>query len=437
MDDLLKQRFRIITDFKSKFNTPEIKEECERELTSILESDEISIHCLNLMIESISQYCIQKQKLINKLHKELLQKDLQVINDLLGSFDVVSLSKSKKRKLRFTQQFLLDKGISHCTILTGLQRLWIEKLSEHIARNVTDITTTEDYKRYGLIPGQHLFYYGAFTGTVTGIHSFATHHFVYVGKGLILEVGTDLVKGCLDVDTMPKLQPKTLIQKLLNPRSYKNLMSYFGLSTITNAVKWAEMYGQRSFYIYDYPNDKNIDVIVRRLQRGEELIGKWNYSLFLVSNNCENAANYISLGRSISSQACLSDMLSSSLQSIISKVPFMSSEQKQIVETGILSPITFEHELKYLTDIPTCDKHNSYANRYVTKKNYICEGLPTFLRDEYGAIIESSCRVDPNTCATCPKDFEDEVNPDEGSYKVCKLGKSKKGKTFEKWQFMY
>lgn len=430
MTDLLKQRFRIITDFKSKFDTPEIKAESEGELNKILSKEIVSIECLNLMVESISRYCVQDEKYINKEHKKVLEKDLEVINEFLGSYKTLK----QKKDVSFKKETLLEKGISLCTILTGFQRLWIEQWSKHLAQNVSDITDTDDYKRYRLIPGQHLFYYGAFTGTVTGKHSFATHHFVYVGKGLILEVGTDLVKGCLDVHTNPRIQPQTLLEKFTNPRSYKNLMSYFGLSTIVNAVKWAEKYGQNSFYIYEYPNDKNIDVIVRRLQRGEELIGKWMYSLFLLSNNCENAANYISVGKSLSTQACLGDMIANALQNIMSKVPFMSSTQKEIVEEGFFSPLAFETELKFMTDIPTCDKMNSYADRYISNNSHICIGSPDVDQDiETGDIIDSKCKIDKSTCETCIKEYDD-IDPFKQSSKVCRHKKSKKkGKMYVYW----
>lgn len=422
MSDLLEQRFSIIINVARRFLKEEIKYECETELNTILNTTKISVYCMTLMVESISRYISQPPELVDPEHKRALEKDLEIINRLLAQ--------KKSAKAIFERSDLKAQGISDCTILTGLQKLWVKNYIKY----VNDLRGfeksykgTADYKRYGLIPGQHLFYYGAFTGTVTGFYSPATHHFVYIGKGLIVEVGTDLIPGCLDIHEKTTEKPKSLKERIFEKPGYKKAMSYFGISTLQSAVRWAQSYGQTDFFLYRFPNDNSLDVIMKRLERASELIGKWKYSLLRVSNNCENAATYISHGTSLSSQACFSDMFVNSLQSVMTQIPFMTARQRRRVQSGFLSPFTFEHELKFSTDIPRCDKNDSFANRYISKKNYVCKGLPiTVVTPDSSAFdqsqqVERYCNVDRDTCTTCAEGFTDDVDLDARSQKICKV----------------
>lgn len=430
----LDQRFRIISDFNAKFNTPEIIKESDDELQKILSQETITPECLELMIEYIALYNSREDKFKNEKHTKVLQKDLEILN---------AVKEIEDREI--TKQLLLDLGVSLCTILTGFQKKWINQWSEEISQYKNKyIEKSPDYKRYNLLPGQHMFYYGAFTGIYTKKLSPATHHFVYLGKGLIIEVGTDKITGCLDTDIVPKKEKeeeekedslwergKKWVSSLsYDPRmTYKPKMSYFGISTLPNAAIWATKYGQSAFFVYEYPNDASKKIMRSRLERGRKIIGKWMYSLLFLSNNCENAASYVSHGISKSTQACVSDMLFNSIQSIVnlpsSVVNLIGGNPTSVVNTGVFTSRNSEEDLKFSAEIPTCNSSGSYSPRFVTKKNYICKGLP-YITGDITSDWQTDCKIDLSTCQRCEKEqlYEDEVT-DNKPKKICEKSRTK------------
>lgn len=399
------------------FRTRKVREEVTQTLQAVF-TQVIDKQCFKLMLEYIDTYLGQKNpNLIREDHKAVLINDRSILDDIMKK----STRRSARGAVRFSNksaQELMAAGVSQCTIQTGQERRWVLRIREEVITKGLDVTKTEDYKRYRLIPGQHLFYYGAFTGAFAPSSlNFATHHFIYLYNGLILEVGAEFAPACIDAKT----QSYSVLDMLRNPRraAYKNSMSFFGISTIYESVdKWAEAYGQDKFFMYEFPNDTSLGVIRNRLSRAVEIIGKWSYSLFLQSHNCENAATYISVGEDVSTQSCVSDLALNSISAMLNKIPFVSSSKKGYVTPGPLYKATTEYDLKLSAEVPNCDGR-SYAERYVSDNNYICKGSP-FIDDEY--LLTSSCYVDPKLCksADCPK--TDHVSSDK-QRNICRRGK--------------
>lgn len=357
----------------------------ENELLDSILTDrkKISKKYLHAMVHYIDTYLDNDKDKQDSVYASTLTKERKKIASLLETIETT----------RYSQEDIKAMGISACTIKTSLQRVWIQdKINQFSGKKMKagSFETLPDFKKYGLIPGQHIYYFGAFTGWVTGKYSFATHHFIYIYNGIIAEVGTESVKDC-------KTEGWTM-KGLLDPRNYyKKKMSYFGLSTLSASVKWArDNYGQTDMYVYNYTNDNDKSVISARMGRAITLIGKWSYSLLLLSNNCENAANFISSGNSISSQAELGARLFK----------------------GGLAMI--ERNLKLRSDIPDCSDRRVYAERYLSKKGNPCLGDIEFDEEDlhYGGFGEkfAKCAIDKKYCRDC----EDVELAEPVLRKVCK-----------------
>ena len=330
--------------------------------------------CINLMLDYTENYITmyhRQPEIERSKYVDTITKDKKILKEIsAGDVNTFSIDE------------LLAKGISLCTIKTGLQRLWINYIKT-IVNRYTQPRKSSDFKKFKLLPGQHIFYYGAFSGRVTRSMSTATHHFVYLYNGIIMEVGTQLVDGCLDADENPELGSLSMVGKI-KQYLYKGAMSYFGFSTIQESVTWATSYGQDTFYVYDMHNDADIKVIKNRLSRASSIIGKWPYSL-LGSNNCENAANYIYVGESLSTQACALDTFSSITQSL-----------KIVPEIDYTR--TYEYDLRSKAEIPNCVRNKDvYTERYITEKGQICKGG---LNRGLG-ILNPTCKIDPRYCTSC------------------------------------
>ena len=360
----------------------------ENELLDSILSDKkvISKKYLNAMISYIDTYLGNDKDKHDILYASTLIVERKKIESLLETMGTT----------RYSQEDIKEMGISSCTIKTSLQRLWIQdKLNQFSGKKIKggNFKTLPDFKKYGLLPGQHIYYFGAFTGWFTGKkYSFATHHFIYVYNGIIAEVGTQSVKDC---------KPEEWTNKdLFDPRNYyKKKMNYFGLSTLTSSVKWArDNYGQTDMYVYNYTNDNDKSVVTARLGRTIALIGRWSYSLFLLSNNCENAANFISSGNSISSQ----------------------TEVGARLFNGGLAMI--ERNLKLRSDIPECSDRRVYIERYLSKHGNPCLGDIAVDEEEeylhYAGMGDNilKCTIDKKYC----KDCEDVEVAEPILRKVCK-----------------
>ena len=391
----------------TRYSTDEMRTSTREVLDQVLEQT-IDAHCVREMFDYTEHYMkLHRKRPELGLEKYLgtITKDNEILRTILDMDKPINAEELS--------------GISSCTIKTGLQRLWIVKIKELIQK-YKKLRSTKDFQKFRLLPGQHLFYYGAFTGRLTGKASTATHHFVYLYDGLIMEVGTPLIDGCRDVDDSAE-EPSVPFYRKLTQYLYKGTMSYFGFSTLYESTKWAKDYMQDTFFVYNYGNDADIKVVTARLERARSMIGKWTYSL-LASNNCENAANYISIGESLSTQACALDTLISTIETaskVKIKIPYIGA----LGIPKIDYTRSHEYDLRSKAEIPRCSKENkTYANRYISDNDYICIGG---LNRGLG-IEKPTCNVDKKYChrgKDCPdSDYVSYQEP----YKVCIGKKAKK-----------
>jgi hypothetical protein len=388
-----------VSEFENAELEKQTNEDFEKVFTQVIDKK-----CINLMLDYTENYIRKYQA-----HPEI--KYAKYIDIIIDDNRILkSLSKTSQRI--FSMEELKEYGVTICTIKTGLQRLWIDGIQKEKVQSKTYIRKCKDFQKYGLIPGQHLFYYGAFTGPVTRSKSTATHHFIYLYNGIIMEVGTEKIEGCRDIDQPPPLRPPpALLEKvptIVRPLAaglvragdtlldfsekvrdlpqylYKGAMSYFGFSTIQNSVRWAKKYGQTNFYVYEMTSDSDITVINNRLTRASSTIGKWPYSL-LGSNNCENAANYIYVGQSKSTQACPLDTFAAITKSLHIPIEYTR---------------THEYDLRSRAELPACVRDDDvYVQRYLTDKGELCIGT---LSRGLG-ILNPTCEIDPLYCDSCDK----------------------------------
>jgi hypothetical protein len=440
------QRAVLFDDLK-KFRDKEYEERETKELDSITKQ-KIGLNCIDEMIEYTKDYTSREKSKTVPETLIVLNKDLEILTKLRETLDMVR-AEGKDKQLTYSIEDLEKEGISKCTILVGLQRLYLARRIQETARSRFGYSRGDKIK-YNLVPGQHLYYYGAFTGSIPGIRkaNWATHHFVYLGKGLIIEVGSDTYdkdpekkRVCLDEPSWRKV--------LENPSQYyKKNMNYVGITTFSGCVKFAmDIYGEEGFYLYEYPNDNDKDVILNRLRRARKIIGKWAYHL-LSQNNCENAANYISIGESISTQACLSDVFYNSVAVTAEKIGEGVVGAVKLLTLPITYPIkkifgsddqeeidkkvagnkrryywTYEGENQLKLEIPRCVKDNTqYAPRILSDKSFFCKGSKLQTKKDKHGKNHKYCVVDKEYCKA--KDCPDEDVVSDNEVKLfCKLKK--------------
>lgn len=186
--------------------------------------------------------------------------------------DTIS-SQELTAELGRTAEILSDKEL--CEFGVDLELGFLEATLASLEDSLKDsdnLTDFSDFKNWGLLPGQQLYYGGAFG--VQGL----THHAIYLGDGVVLEVGSG-PKAC-----------KTSVDRN-NLLSFKNQM--VGLSTIPDFVRRA-VKNKSPVHIVSTPQDADLETVSRRLSRAREVVGCWDYNA--ITNNCESVANYISFG---------------------------------------------------------------------------------------------------------------------------------------------
>lgn len=380
----------------SKFDNVALEEKTNEDFENVFKQP-IKKKCINLMLDYTENYI--------KMYRDHPEVErVKYIDTIIEDNEILKKVSQSPQRI-FTVDELVEYGITICTIKTGLQRLWINHIKS-IVRSIKHYKNSGDYKRYKLLPGQHLFYYGAFSGRLTRSMSPATHHFIYLYNGIIMEVGTEKIEGCRDIDPLAR-RPSISLLGQLKQYLYKGAMSYFGFSTIQSSVRWARDYGQDTFYVYTMHNDSDKTVINSRLTRASSSIGKWPYSL-MGSNNCENAANYINVGESLSTQACALDTVTA-ITKALKIVPEIEYTR------------THEYDLRSKAELPKCVRGDgAYVERYLTDKGQVCRGG---LSRGFG-IFKAMCNIDPRYCESC-----EETGPvtDTKTHKVCVDKKSARG----------
>jgi len=143
----------------------------------------------------------------------------------------------------------------------------IKKLEKILKRHKTtyDPSTSKDYIKYGLFPGQQI---------RRTIKSFIPHTAIYIYDGIIFEMGSG---------------PKKCSKKLGNPFTISEHLC--GLSTLHSFETYAKRSGSHIYKI-DTNKDSDSEEILKRLNRVLEIVGKYDYSIF--TNNCLHMANFVS-----------------------------------------------------------------------------------------------------------------------------------------------
>ena len=170
-------------------------------------------------------------------------------------------------------------GENDRTDILEVQKKEVEDYMDKVIRDaekLDDFTKTEDFKKFGLLPGQQIAYGGGF-----GI-KLLTHHGIYIGNGIVAEVAS---QSCLR-------------NSLYKSKNFNTLC--FGLSTMADFAKRAEDRNSPVIlFQHKGYDDSNSNVIKDRLRRVKEIVtsegNEWRQ--WILTHNCESAANYVSYGK--------------------------------------------------------------------------------------------------------------------------------------------
>lgn len=197
-------------------------------------------------------------------------------------------------------------------VLEGVQEVEknvVRGMLEYVAQlpEGTDLRTTPDYDRYGLLPGQEICHIGAFAGPLVRgqvgeeryrqlmaegqapgslkerllkVLASAKHCGVYIGGGMIAEVGgTFLVPN-------PSYKSGFLPQGIIQRFCLSTLADFKGRATKTVGA---------GLIVMDSPEDSRRDVVLARLLRALHVMGD-PLTYTLVSSNCQYFSGYVSFG---------------------------------------------------------------------------------------------------------------------------------------------
>jgi len=168
-----------------------------------------------------------------------------------------------------------------CEIGLAAEKEFIDVILNYIDVNYSknDTISLED-KDYGIYIGQQIYYGGAFK------QPSLTHHGIYVGNGLVFEVGQGPTscKGLVPIGTENKLELQNLVGFL---------KQVAGLSTLDNFVKRATEQKSK-LYVVQTLGDRDVDIVTTRLKMVKNYINYWAYNPF--NNNCQTPANSITFG---------------------------------------------------------------------------------------------------------------------------------------------
>ncbi len=175
-----------------------------------------------------------------------------------------------------------EKIIRQCQVEINQEEKYITKLIKYIENSPIDFRESDDYKTYGLLPGQQVYYNKAFNLPVP----WATHHAVYLYDGLVIEGGVG---------------PKTC-KKIARNKWWVLKDQIIGLETLKHFFNVAKKRNSTTYTVYTL-QDTDKKTVIDRLKRAREVIGVWDYDL--LTNNCEGVANYISYGTKKSYQTII------------------------------------------------------------------------------------------------------------------------------------
>jgi hypothetical protein len=267
-------------------------------------------------------------------------------------------------------------GENESSELLEVQTKEVEDYMDKVIRDaekLDDFTKTEDFKKFGLLPGQQIAYGGGF-----GI-KLLTHHGIYIGNGIVAEVAS---QSCLR-------------NSLYKSKNFNTLC--FGLSTMADFAKRAEQKDSPVIlFRHKGYDDSDSNVIKDRLRRVKEIVtsegNEWRQ--WILTHNCESAANYVSYGK-------------------------METKQGQVTFITILIAAALNGGLGgvargYYNKSKSNDKcmEGTCMDRFVTTNGCVCESAP-----KYSMRYGKYCYVDSKLCKAESK--RDSI----GSWGIVKKGK--------------
>jgi hypothetical protein len=194
---------------------------------------------------------------------------------------IVALGTSDSKQITFIEPASIASDLkipstlidpkSTCTLDVNREH----QLIDEIARNMTNRFIQSEKEKWKLVPGQQVFYGGAFNVRQ------AKHFGIYIGNGIIAEVGMGS-KHCVKPHSALKFKDQV-----------------YGLSTLENFGQRASARGG-DIGIVSTALDEDIPTILARLERVKQILGSWTYNIVL--NNCEHGANFVTSGKHESGQ---------------------------------------------------------------------------------------------------------------------------------------
>lgn len=176
----------------------------------------------------------------------------------MGSLFSTNIGYSKNPKINFNHD-TCDEGIIKTK--NYIKRL-IKKLN-----NISNFSLTNDYKKYGIYPGQQI---------RRNFRKIFHHAGIYLYDGIIVEMGSGPYKCNKKIS-------------LLDP----DLITVIGLNTLHSF----KIHSKKSFKIINTPNDNDPKIIKKRLKKLLQFIGKWKYSTS--NRTCVDVCNSITYNTSI------------------------------------------------------------------------------------------------------------------------------------------
>lgn len=156
--------------------------------------------------------------------------------------------------------------IYDCEKGTEMIKIFIDEIIELVSRK-KKLERTNDFKKYGLYPGQQICY-----GNVIPNMKSMTHCGIYLYDGIIIEAGS-APKDCIkDIGTFT---------------------TFFGLNSLKNFKKFAKNKRKSPVWKVITKKDSDIKEILKRLKRTKKIVGFRKFSIFL---NCVQVTNYITFG---------------------------------------------------------------------------------------------------------------------------------------------
>jgi hypothetical protein len=269
---------------------------------------------------------------------------------------------------------------------------YIDELTAHYAK-VNDFRETSDYKNYGLLPGQQIYYGGAFK-----VQSL-THHGIYVGDGYVVEVGQGPVTECGTRGSLIAFKEQTV-----------------GFSTLANFQERAEKQGSSVMLVMTDEDDEPL-VIGERLQRTKASLGNHDYNILF--GNCQHTANYITYGEYFSEQSEMIGSYATNFSTLfISALTLANSVMIKINKDANNGQGGLEKSSN-----PNCMK-GTCIQRQITDDDCIC------MSEVYRGLRGRYCYVNPRLCKGAPKDSNGLTYnwvSDSGNQKTMCRRKAKRG----------